>query len=296
MAIVQSKNQRWKLLGAHLFLLLLCAAVLFPFLIVLSVSLRPGNFAAGSLMPSSISLEHWRYVLGLPVPGPDGTPTLPDLPVLRWLWNSIQVALMSGVVTLLLSTTAAYALARLRFRGRRQLLTGLMLMQMFPAVLALVAIFAIFDRLGGVFPGIGLNTHWALVLAYSGGIAGHVWTLKGYYDTLPVEIEEAARVDGATAWQTFSRVLLPMALPILVVVFMLAFIGAIIEYPVASVLLSQQDQLTLAVGSKLFVQEHNFRWGDFAAAAILSGAPITAVFLLAQRWMISGLAAGGVKG
>ena len=231
-----------------------------------------------------------------PAQGPDGQPILPDLPVLRWLWNSVVVALLSGIVTLLFSTTAAYALARLRFRGRRQLLTGLMLMQMFPAVLALVAIYAIFDRLGGVFPGIGLNTPWALVLAYSGGIAGHVWTLKGYYDTLPVEIEEAARVDGATAWQTFWRVLLPMALPILVVVFMLAFIGAIIEYPVASVLLNEQHKLTLAVGSKLFVQEHNFRWGDFAAAALLSGAPITAVFLLAQRWMISGLAAGGVKG
>jgi maltose/maltodextrin transport system permease protein len=296
MAIVQSKNQRWKLLAAHLFLLALCAVVLFPFLIVLSVSLRPGNFASGSLIPPTISLEHWRYVLGLPYPGPDGRLIAPDLPVLLWLWNSVKVALLSAGVTLLLSTTAAYALARLRFRGRRQLLTGLMLMQMFPAVLTLVALYAIFDRLGGVFPAIGLNSHWALVLAYSGGIAGHVWTLKGYYDTLPVEIEEAARVDGATAWQTFWRVLLPMALPILVVVFMLAFIGAIIEYPVASVLLNDQQQLTLAVGSKLFVQEHNFRWGDFAAAALLSGAPITAIFLLAQRWMISGLASGGVKG
>ena len=296
MAIVQPGNQRWRLLLTHLFLLTLCAAVVFPFLIVLSVSLRPGNFASGSLIPSSISLEHWRYVLGMPYPGPDGRWIVPDLPVMRWLWNSLVVALASGVVTLLLSTTAAYALARLRFRGRRQLLTGLMLMQMFPAVLALVAIYAIFDRLGGVFPAVGLNTHGALVLAYSGGIAGHVWTLKGYYDTLPVEIEEAARVDGASAWQTFSRVLLPMALPMLVVVFLLAFIGAIIEYPVASVLLTQQDQLTLAVGSKLFVHEHNFRWGDFAAAALLSGLPITVVFLLAQRWMISGLAAGGVKG
>jgi maltose/maltodextrin transport system permease protein len=296
MAIVQPRRQKFKLLLAHLFLLALCGAVLFPFLVVLSVSLRPGNFASGSLLPASISLEHWRYVMGLSVPGPDGQPILPDLPVLRWLLNSIKVALLSGALTLLLSTTAAYALARLRFRGRKQLLTGLMLMQMFPAVLALVAIFAIFDRLGSVFPAVGLNTHWALVLAYSGGIAGHVWTLKGYYETLPLEIEEAARVDGATTWQNFRRVLLPMALPILVVVFMLAFIGAVIEYPVASVLLSEQDQLTLAVGSKLFVQEHNFRWGDFAAAAILSGAPITAVFLLAQRWMISGLAAGGVKG
>jgi maltose/maltodextrin transport system permease protein len=296
MPIVQSKAQRWRKLAAHSFLLLLCAAVLFPFLVVISVSLRPGNFASGSLIPDSISLEHWRYVLGFPYPGPNGEMLTPDLPVLRWLWNSVKVATLSGGVTLLLSTTAAYALARMRFRGRRQLLTGLMLMQMFPAVLALVAIYAIFDRLGAAFPAIGLNTHASLVLAYSGGIAMHVWTLKGYYDTLPVEVEEAARVDGATAWQTFYRVLLPMALPILAVVFLLSFIGAIIEYPVASVLLSQQDQLTLAVGAKLFVHEHNFHWGDFAAAAILSGLPITAVFLLAQRWLIAGLAAGGVKG
>jgi maltose/maltodextrin transport system permease protein len=297
MPLVQPRHQRWRLVLAHAFLLLLCAAVLLPFLVVLSVSLRPGNFAAtGSLWPAEISFEHWRYVLGLPVPGPDGTPVMPDLPVLRWLWNSVKVALASALVTLLLSTTAAYALARMRFAGKRQMLTALMLMQMFPAVLALVALYAIFDRLGAAFPAIGLNTHAALVLAYSGGIAAHVWTIKGYYEILPAEIEEAARVDGASGWQAFRLVLLPMAVPILVVVFLLAFIGAVIEYPVASVLLTQQDQLTLAVGSKLFVQEHNFRWGDFAAAALLSGAPITAVFLLAQRWMLSGLAAGGVKG
>lgn len=296
MAMVRPKSRRWRLLLAHAFLWLLCAAVLLPFLVVLSVSLRPGNFASGSLVPATISLEHWRYVLGLPYPGLDGRPVLPDLPVLRWLWNSVRVATASAAVVLLLSTTAAYALARLRFRGRRQMLQGLMLMQMFPAVLALVALYAIFDRLGAAFPLVGLNTHAALVLAYSGGIATHVWTLKGYFDTLPPEIEEAARIDGASSWQAFRRVLLPMALPILAVVFLLAFIGAVIEYPVASVLLTQQDQLTLAVGSKLFVHEHNFHWGDFAAAAILSGLPITVVFLLAQRWMVTGLASGGVKG
>jgi maltose/maltodextrin transport system permease protein len=296
MAIVQAKNQRLKLLLAHVFLFALAATVLFPFLVVLSVSLRPGNFASGTLIPTSVSLEHWRYVLGLAVTGPDGKPMQPDLPVLRWLANSVKVAVCAGVVSLALSTTAAFALARLRFKGRQQVLTGLMLVQMFPAVLALVAIYAIFDRLGSVLPVLGLNSHWAVVLAYSGGVAGHMFTLKGYFDTLPPEIEEAARMDGASTWQTLVRVLLPMATPMLVVVFLLAFIGAVIEYPVASVLLSQQDQLTLAVGSKLFVQEHNYRWGDFAAAALLSGAPITAVFLLAQRWMVAGLAAGGVKG
>ena len=221
---------------------------------------------------------------------------IPDLPVLTWLWNSVKVALLSGVVTVVLSTTASYAISRLRFRGRESLLVGLTLMQVFPAVLALVALYAIFDGLGAAFPSIGHNTHAALVLAYSGGLAIHIWTLKGYYDTLPTEVEEAAIVDGATPWQAFRKVLLPMALPALTVVFVLAFIGAIIEYPVASVLLTQQDQLTLAVGAKLFVHEHNFRWGDFAAAAILSGLPITVVFLIAQRYLVSGLSDGAVKG
>ena len=296
MAIVQPRSQRLRLLAAHVFLLALCAAVLFPFLIVVSVSLRPGNFAAGSLIPAELSLEHWRYVLGLAAPGPDGRPVLPDLPVLLWLWNSVKVALGSAVVTLGLSTTASYALARLRFRGRRQLLTGLMLMQMFPAVLALVAIYSIFDRIGSAFPAFGIDSHWAVLLAYSGGIAMHVWTIKGYYETIPYEIEEAAKVDGATPLQAFWMVLLPMSLPILAVVFLLSFIGALIEYPVASVLLTQQDKLTLAVGTKLFVSEFKFQWGDFAAVAILSGLPITVMFVLAQKWMVAGLTAGGSKG
>ncbi|MFM2261372.1 MAG: maltose transporter permease [Pseudomonadota bacterium] len=296
MAIVLDKSQRWRVLAAHAFLVFLCAAVVFPFLVVLSVSFRPGNFATGSLIPDTISLEHWRYALGLPYQGPDGSLVEPELPVLRWLWNSIKVATLSGLITLLFSTTGAYALARMRFRGREQVLTGLMLMQMFPAVLALVAIYAIFDRLGSAFPAFGIDSHWALLLAYSGGIAMHIWTIKGYYDTIPYEIEEAAKVDGATPWQTFRLVLLPMAIPILVVVFLLAFIGVLIEYPVASVLLNTDHNLTLAVGTKKFVAEHNFKWGDFAAVAILSGLPITLVFVLAQKWMIAGLTAGGIKG
>ena len=136
------------------------------------------------------------------------------------------------------------------------------------AVLALVAIYAVFDRIGNAFPAVGIDTHWALLLAYSGGIALHVWTIKGYFDTIPVEIEEAAKVDGATPWQAFRMVLLPMAVPILMVVFLLAFIGAIIEYPVASILLHEEAKLTLAVGSKLFLYEQKYLWGDFAACLL----------------------------
>ena len=123
-----------------------------------------------------------------------------------------------------------------------------------------------------------------------------IWTIQGYFETIPAEIEENAKVDGATPWQAFWRVLLPMAVPILVVVFVLAFIGTIIEYPIASVLLREEPHLTLAVGSKFYLYEQRYLWGDFAAAAVLSGLPITLVFLWAQRWIVSGLTSGGVKG
>lgn len=296
MAIVVDRSSRWRILAAHVAVIALIVVVMFPFLVILSISLRPGNFASGSLIPSEISLDHWRLALGLSYQGPNGSLIEPDFPVLRWLWNSIKVATMTAGITLLLSTTCAYAFARMKFRFKSQALSVLLLLQMFPAVLALIAIYAIFDLIGTYVPWLGIDSHGSLVLAYTGGIAMHIWTIKGYYDTIPVEIEEAAKVDGATQWQAFVYVLLPMAVPILMVVFLLAFIGAIIEYPIASVLLHEQNNLTLAVGSKLFLYEQKYLWGDFAAAAILSGLPITAVFLLAQKWMVSGLTAGGVKG
>ena len=296
MAIVIDKSQRWRVFAAHAFLIGLCALVIFPLLMVVSISLRPGNFATGSLIPETISLEHWRFALGIASPGPDGQMVTPDLPVLRWLWNSVKVATISATVGLLLSTTAAYAFARMKFAGKKAALLGLMLMQMFPTVLALVAIHAIFSRIGHPFPTFGVDSHWALVLAYSGGVAMHIWIIRGFYETIPAEIEEAATVDGATPWQAFWRVLLPMAVPILVVVFLLAFIGAINEYPQASILLRTQPKLTMAVGAKQFLYAQKYLWGDFAAAAILSGLPVSVVFILAQRWMVSGLTAGANKG
>lgn len=296
MAIVRGKQARWRVYAAHALLWVFLALTLFPLLAVVSISLRPGNFATGSLIPTEISLEHWRLALGIPYQAADGSLVQPPFPVLSWLWNSVKVATVSALAIVGISTTAAYAFARLKFRFQLPILNSMLLLQMFPPVLALVAIYAIFETIGNFLPWLGIETHAGLVVAYLGGVATHIWTIKGYFETIPVEIEECAKVDGATHWQAFRMVLLPMAVPILMVVFVLAFIGTIIEYPVASILLREEANLTLAVGSKYFLHEQRFLWGDFAAAAVLSGLPITAVFLLAQRWIVSGLTAGGVKG
>jgi maltose/maltodextrin transport system permease protein len=296
MAMVIGKSRRWHKVFAHGFLILLLCLLLFPLAMVVSISLRPGNFASGSLIPEHVSFEHWKLALGISYVDVDGTVHNPPFPVMHWLWNSVKVAAAAAVGILLLSTTAAYGFARLRFRWKPGILSTMMLLQMFPPTLSLTAIYAIFELLGTRISWLGIDALPSVVVAHLGQISLHIWTIKGYFDTIPTEIEEAALVDGASPFQTFHRVLLPMAVPILAVVFILAFITAIIEFPVASILLQSENQLTLAVGARLYLYEQHYLWGDFAAAAVLSGLPITAVFLIAQRWMVSGLTAGGLKG
>lgn len=296
MAIVQPKSQKLRLLATHLLLLGFIALIMYPLLMVLAISLRPGNYSIGSLLPEEVSWDHWKLALGFPVTHENGSVTPPPFPVLLWLWNSVKVAAITAVGIVALSTTCAYAFARMRFRGKASLLKGMLIFQMFPAVLSLVALYALFDRLGQYLPFIGLNTHAGLIFAYLGGIALHVWTIKGYFETIDGSLEEAAALDGATPWQAFRLILLPLSVPILAVVFILSFIAAVTEVPVASLLLRDVNSYTLAVGMQQYLNPQNYLWGDFAAAAVLSALPITLVFLLAQRWLVNGLTAGGVKG
>jgi len=296
MAMVEAKSTRYRVWAAHAFMIAFLALTLFPLLMIVSISFRQGNLAVGSLLPERPTLEHWALAIGVPFVRPDGTVIDPPFPVLLWLWNSVKVALLSAMLIVGMSTTAAYAFARMKFAGKSATLSTLLVLQMFPAVLSLVAIYTLFDQIGEYLPALGIDTHGALILSYAGGIALHIWTIKGYMEQISPEMEEAAKVDGASPWQAFRLVFLPLSVPILAVVFILAFIGTIIEYPVASILLQTEENLTLAVGSRLYLYEQNYLWGDFAAAAVLSGLPITVVFLIAQRWLVSGLTAGGVKG
>ena len=241
MAMVQPKSLKYRVWATHIGMCLFLALMMFPLLMVIAISFREGNYAAGDLIPRNPSLEHWKLALGFDVVHADGTVTKPPFPVLLWLWNSVKVAGLTAIGIVVLSTTCAYAFARMKFKGKTVILRSMLIFQMFPAVLALVALYALFDRLGTYVPFLGLNTHGGVVFAYMGGIALHVWTIKGYFESIDNSLEEAAALDGATPWQAFRLVLLPLSVPILAVVFILSFIAAVTEVPVASLLLRDVD-------------------------------------------------------
>ncbi|EAR11198.1 maltose ABC transporter permease MalG [Reinekea blandensis] len=226
----------------------------------------------------------------------DAYVSTPPYPVLSWLMNTVKVATITSILVLLLSTTSAYAFGRLGFYGKGPMLKTLLVLQQFPNTLFLTALYLIFEKLGSFIGFMSLNTHSALIIGYMGSMALNIFMIIGYFDTIDPSMEESAAIDGATPWQTFYRILLPLSVPILAVVFILTFINIVNEFPLASVLISDIDKMTLAVGAQQFIQAQNQLWGDFAAAAVLAGIPITIVFLIAQRFLVGGLTAGGVKG
>lgn len=296
MMVENKRSLFWRKVAAHTFLICFIALILFPFLMVLSISFREGNFSTGSVFPERPTLEHWALALGFEFTRADGTAVQPPYPVLLWLWNSVKISIIASIGILVLSTTSAYAFARMQFKGRVGLLDTLLIVQMFPAALTVIAAYAIFDALGRVVPWLGIDSHPALILSYLSAITLHIWTIKGYFDSVDPALDKAAMIDGATPWQAFRYIFLPLSVPILAVVFVLSFIFLINEYPVASVLLRNTDQMTLAVGARQYLYEQKYLWGDFAAAAVLSGLPITVVFLFAQRFLVSNLGDGAVKG
>ncbi|PSW05207.1 maltose ABC transporter permease MalG [Photobacterium lipolyticum] len=296
MAMVQPKSLKYRVWATHIAMWCFLGLMMFPLLMVIAISFREGNYGSGELIPTNPSLEHWKLALGIAVENADGTVTLPPFPVMTWLWNTVKISGMTAIGIVTLSTTCAYAFARMKFAGKATILRSMLIFQMFPAVLALVALYALFDRLGTYVPFLGMNTHGGVVFAYMGGIALHVWTIKGYFESIDGSLEEAAALDGATPWQAFRLVLLPLSVPILAVVFILSFVAAVTEVPVASLLLRDIDTYTLAVGMQQYLHPQKYLWGDFAAAAVLAALPITVVFLLAQKFLVGGLTAGGVKG
>jgi maltose/maltodextrin transport system permease protein len=288
---------------AHVVLIVSCALILVPFAMVVLASFRKGNFPPSTLWLNldQWTLDHWKYVLGIPyrevLNATTGETKLvsPAVAPLHWFLNSLVVSSIASFGIILLSGTSAYAFARLKFRFRNQILTGLLVLQMFPQILTLTAYYRILNYVGEHIPWLGLNTFAGLILIYLSGISINIWMIKGYFDTISPSMEDSARIDGASRFQAFTRILLPMSAPIFAVVFILSFISMISEYPTASVVLQESSNRTLAVGAYSLLDEHEKLWGHFSALAVLSGVPITIMFLLCQRFIIGGLTSGGAK-
>lgn len=270
----------------HLVGLVAVAFSLFPILFVISAAFNPlGTLSSTELLPTGASLENFTNLFDNTAFG-------------HWFLNSLLLAGVASFASIFLSSLAAYAFSRMRFAGRRVGLLALLLIQMFPQFLAIVAIFLIFTTLTDLYPAIGFNTPWGLFLLYMGGALGaNTWLMKGFFDTLPKELDESATMDGASHVQVFFRIMLPLVAPILAVTGLLAFIGSINEFIIANVFLTEPESKTLAVGMfGLVAGERNNNFGMFAAGTLLTAIPTVLVFQLLQRYIVSGLTSGAVKG
>lgn len=262
---------------------------LFPVLFIISSSLNAaGTLNSSGLIPTELSLINYRDLL-------NGK----DAPYLDWLFNTMLVAGGAAIINTAVAAFASYAFSRMRFAGRRGGLLSILLIQMFPTTLLFVAMFVFVSDIGSVFPTLGLGSRLMLLIIYLGGALGvNTWLIKGYFDTIPRDLDESALIDGATHAQIFFKVILPLAAPILAVVALITFVFTINEFLVASAVLGQGDaeNYTLAVGMFRFIDGQGGEWGQFSAGSVLAGVPVVLLFLFLQKYIVSGLTAGAVKG
>jgi arabinogalactan oligomer/maltooligosaccharide transport system permease protein len=282
------KHTFFRGLWRHAILWVFLIFALFPILWVISASFNPANTLVGqSMIPRNASLVNYREVF-----------TSEQYPIALWIKNSIIISITTAALVVVMTSLAAYAFSRFRFKGRRQGLFAALLVQVFPQMLAAVSIYLLVLSIGKLIPSLGINTHAGLVLVYLGGAMGvNAWLMKGYFDTIPTSLEESAMIDGASPFQAYYKIILPLARPILAVIFLLQFIGSYSEFIFASVLISSSEKYTLAVGLQLFIQDqYASRWGVFAAASVLGALPIVTLFMFLQKYLVSGLTSGAVKG
>jgi arabinogalactan oligomer/maltooligosaccharide transport system permease protein len=275
-----------RLLLTHALLVLLTVITLFPVLWVVKMALSPAQTFSMSVnpLPTTFSLENFAAVVGT------RTATGEWL-FLRQLFNSLVVSAVTAAVGVGLACTAGYALSRWSFPGRDRLMGAFLLTQMFPGVVMAIPLYLLLDALGL------LDSLAGLILVYSTTtVPFATWNLKGYFDTIPRDLEEAAMLDGADRWTTFTRVILPLARPALVVTGLFAFMTAWNEFILAATLMGDERAYTLPVVLNGYVGEFGAEWGRFAAGAILVSVPVTALFFALQRHLVEGLTAGGVKG
>ena len=271
----------------HLIGVLTLVFAAFPLLYVLSSSLNPNGTLLGSnALFRTIDFSNYFSLF-----------QRPQQPYGAWFLNTLLIGGVSALGTVFLGALAAYSFSRMRFTGRRVGLLTLLLVQMFPQLLAVVAIFLLLNGISDVFPAIGLDTQIGLILVYLGGALGvNTYLMYGFFNTVPTSIDEAAKIDGAGHARIFFTIILRLVAPILAVVGLLSFIASTSEFAVASVVLADPGKQTLAVGLYQFISEESSRnWSLFAAGAVMAAIPVMALFLYLQKYIVSGLTAGSVK-
>jgi len=275
-------------LWRHTFAIIMCVFALFPLYLVVLSSFNPsGSLQLTSFVPREISFENYKLLF-----------TSPLIPFLSWVKNSLIISSVVAFSSVVIGAASAFAFSRLKFRGKKFGIQLLLLVQMFPSILALSAVYVIMERVYSFAPGIGLGTQAGLILVYLGGSMGvNIWLLKGFVDSIPAELDEAAKIDGASPVQTYWLIFIPLATPVLAVVCLLSFIGTFNEFIVARLFLVEMSGRTVAVGLQQFIGgQYASNWGAFAAGSILASIPIVIIFLSLQKYIVNGLTAGSVKG
>lgn len=278
----------FKTLLIHSALIIACLIAVYPVLRVVTISLRPNNTLLTTslrLIPEGATLDNYREVLF-------GEPERRrDSDFFLWIWNSFSITITTSLVSTALAAVAAYAFSRFRFPGRGTGLVFLLTTQMIPAGMLLLPIFIMLANLRLI------NSYLGLIIAYSvSSVPLTIWTIKGYYDTIPVDLEEAARIDGASHLGAFTRIILPLSSPALAIAFLFSFTGGWSEYLVARVILQKGDSYTWPLGVFTYASQFTTEWGKFAAASVMIAIPTMLLFLYSSKYLISGLTLGGVKG
>ncbi|PMQ01192.1 MAG: ABC transporter [Dictyoglomus sp. NZ13-RE01] len=267
---------------AYLILILFSLISLYPILNVLSVSLRPYNrvfVTSLRIIPEDASLENY-YVL------------FTKRPFLRWMLNSIIVSVSVSIIGVAVASLAAYGFSRFKFIGRQISLLSFLVTQMFPPAMFLIPIYLLLNKFNL------LDSFRGLIIPYIPLVLPMaVWILKGYYDSIPIDLEEAARIDGATLLGAFYRIVLPLASPALVITFLFSFMSAWSEYIIARVVLSKVELFTLPLGlANLIINEFQTDWGTYSAGALIVTIPVLIIFLSISKYIVGGLTLGGVTG
>ena len=300
-AVAHRRGPRWRWFREmgwrHLVALGAMAVALFPVVYIVSSSFNSSSsLQTAQVIPTHVTLHNFGDLLHNNVTANTGAKQ--DVPYPRWFLNSMLIAGLTALFTTMLGALAAYAFSRFRFKGRRIGMLFLLLIQMFPQFVAVAAIYLIVLNLGAIFPQVGLDKQAAVIVVYLGGAMGvQAWLMKGFFDTIPTELDESARVDGATPAQIFWGVVLPLAAPVLAVVALISFVFTLNEFVIASAILQTTNHLTLPVGMyHLISDQYDKTWGPFTAGALLAALPVSLLFMFLQRWIVSGLTAGSVKG